>query len=65
MIPMRTWLKNLEVFVFLRKPNQKKILTESKIEHKAISDINGLIFSPTLTKTSKNMQSDFFRKDNN
>ena len=49
---MRTWLQNLEVFVFLRKPNliSLKILAGSKRWFKAISNINGLIFSPTLTE---------------
>ena len=53
MISMRTWLQKLEVFVFLRKPNQKKILAQSKRWYKAISNINALIFSPTQTKIFK------------
>ena len=50
MIPIGTWLQKLEVFVFLRKFNKRKILTESNRWYEAISNINALIFSPTLTK---------------
>ena len=62
---MRTRPQKLEVFVFLRKANQNKILAESK----AISNINALTFSPTLTKTRKKhaayISSLDYRKDNN
>ena len=47
---MRTWLKNLEIFVFLRKPHQKKILTESKRWYPVTSPPSRLATSELVTK---------------